>query len=263
MRIKATVASLLVGFALCSMSPPAHAGTTPTSFTFQGVLRNNAGALQSLQFDVFVNLWTAQTGGTELKSYGQVVVAENGVFSVTVSDTTLPALLAANASLWVEVSAVGFGTFPRQSVTADLYAMQSGTSESLSCTGCVGMQHLSLPSGEANLSSGSGTANVTLLAPAFTPTASGTCLVFAGLFGVFNHVGDSAKGYVTAELGTTQTNSNTFVALLETSIPEVGPLPMTYPFAVTAGQSTQFGCFFQNSATAVDSFECQISWLCF
>ena len=38
--------------------------TAPSAFTVQGVLRNNAGALQSLAISVTVALYSAQSGGT-------------------------------------------------------------------------------------------------------------------------------------------------------------------------------------------------------
>src|SRR5262249_26985402 len=61
--------------------------TAPTSFTFQGVLRNNMGQLQSLTVTGSLNLWNAQTGGSMLgPSHTFAAVAQNGLFTVTVSD---------------------------------------------------------------------------------------------------------------------------------------------------------------------------------
>ena len=267
--LRAIAASLLLGLALGSWSPSAEAGTTPTSFTFQAVLRNNAGALQSLQLDVFVNLWTAQTGGTEVKSYIQVVTAENGVFSMTVSDATLPAILAANSSLWYEVSVVGYGTFPRQQVTSQLFALQSGTSEALSCSGCLGMQHFSSgTAGNLSLPYGESTQTETIeeegfvgyiLTPStpYTIPANGVCLVSVAItYGANNDLGATVVAIRSTINGvSSEKNISAFSGNIASDV-----WTAFYAFPVNAGDTVQFGCYVESSVNPV---KCNTMYMCF
>jgi hypothetical protein len=135
MRSK-TLAALPMALVLLG-AVPAQAQTTPQTFMVQGVLRNSTGQLLSQVLTVTVNFWTAQTGGTNVKSYtGLTAGAENGVFAIAINDPALTGstgVLASNSALWTEVVVTNptFGTFPRQQVAAQLYAMQSSQSEGL------------------------------------------------------------------------------------------------------------------------------------
>ena len=141
MRSK-TLAALPIALALLGAAP-AQAQTTPQTFMVQGVLRNSTGQLLSQVLTVTLNFWTAQTGGTNVKSYaGLTAGAENGVFAIAINDPALTGssgILASNGALWTEVVITNptFGAFPRQQVAAQLYAMQSSQSEGLTASARV------------------------------------------------------------------------------------------------------------------------------
>jgi len=113
----------------------------PDSFTVQGVLRDSGGALQTMSVQVTVKLFTAQTAGTELASYGPTaVMAQNGLFTLTLVDATLRQKVGAATEVWIEVIA-GNDTFPRQVLAAQIYALMAKhaeTAASLACSGCIG-----------------------------------------------------------------------------------------------------------------------------
>jgi hypothetical protein len=69
------------------------------------------------------------------------VMAVNGLFSVTIDDAALPGALYASTTgqAWLELT-VGNDTFPRQQVTATVFALKSASADvaqSVSCTGCI------------------------------------------------------------------------------------------------------------------------------
>ncbi len=104
--------------------------TTPSQFSVQGVLRDSGGKLQSMMVNVTVNLYSASTGGAPLSTPVNAlsVMAVNGLFTVTITaDQALQTVLA-TPPIWLEL-VVGNDTFPRQLITADVYALQCGAAD--------------------------------------------------------------------------------------------------------------------------------------
>jgi hypothetical protein len=122
MRTWLTLALLLCGAAR------ARAGV-PGSFTVQGVLRDSSGALQSMMVQVGVSLYDAPTMGNVLASYPtQPVMAQDGLFTVSITDAGLPYKLVSPAAVWLELAVAG-SVFPRQQVTSDFFALLCGVAE--------------------------------------------------------------------------------------------------------------------------------------
>ena len=96
----------------------------------QGVLRDSGGKLQSMMVNVTVNLYSASTGGTPLSTPVNAlsVMAVNGLFTVTINaDQALQTVLS-TPPIRLEL-VVGNDTFPRQLITADVYALQCGAAD--------------------------------------------------------------------------------------------------------------------------------------
>jgi hypothetical protein len=118
--------------------------TVPKSFSVQGVLRDSSGKLQSMMVNVTVNLWDAQMMGNQLAGpYQQTVMAQNGLFTIAITDNAILTKLAnpppPPGGVWLELI-VGNDTFPRQLVTPSMYSLmsaQADTALSVSCTGCI------------------------------------------------------------------------------------------------------------------------------
>jgi len=107
--------------------------TTPPSFSVQGVLRNNMGQLQSMALNVTVTLWNGSApAATQLASYpNNMVQAQNGLFTVTLTDAMLYSKIANAAEVWMQLDVQGIGTFPRQQVTSQLFAVESASADGL------------------------------------------------------------------------------------------------------------------------------------
>src|SRR5690348_8650557 len=114
------LASLL---SLLLLASRARAGA-PSAISVQGVLRDDQGKLQSMSVNVVVTLYDAQQGGNKLAGpYGPTsVMANNGLFTLSVKDDNLPTALGAATEVWMEV-AVGNDTFARQQVSSQLFAL--------------------------------------------------------------------------------------------------------------------------------------------
>jgi hypothetical protein len=117
----------------------------PEAFNVQGVLRDNAGNLQSMMVTVTVNFWSTASGGTTpLATYGPFtnIPVQNGLFSVqiTASSPDLIAALNGQAQTYLELI-VGNDTFPRQPVSPDIYALmcsQADVAKDVQCgSACV------------------------------------------------------------------------------------------------------------------------------
>lgn len=133
-----TASKVLVGLAALVIGSAA-ARATPTNFSVQGVLRDNGGALQSAMVPITIKIFNDQTMSDAANLLGTPVIsmpvmAENGLFTVSVPvDGTLKAALVATAQPWLEVTA-GADIFPRQPVSADVYALIASDCMSLGGT---------------------------------------------------------------------------------------------------------------------------------
>jgi hypothetical protein len=115
-------------FATLLAATTAHA-TVPSQFSVQGVLRDGAGKLQTTQVSVKVSLYDAQTAGNKLAGpYEHMVMASNGLFTVSITDAALQTSLAPASEVWLEVTA-GADLFPRQPASPQLFALMCGTAD--------------------------------------------------------------------------------------------------------------------------------------
>ena len=119
--------------------------SVPNVFTVQGILRDGTGQLQSTGVKLVVTLFDARnvgSGSTIAGPWGPTdVMAEDGLFSVTIDEPMLRSLLATVPQLWLELTVDG-EALPRQRVTADIYAVLAGGAEqadrlSSACSSCV------------------------------------------------------------------------------------------------------------------------------
>jgi hypothetical protein len=100
---------------------PAAAGV-PSRFSVSGVLRDGAGALQSMQVGVVVSLFDAPSGGSRLRVYGPTQVQpKGGVFTVAFQDPELLTWLIQSQEIWLELAVEG-EALDRQLITSHFYA---------------------------------------------------------------------------------------------------------------------------------------------
>src|SRR5581483_4611795 len=190
--------------AILLMATQARA-TAPAQFSVQGVLRNSAGALQSMAISGTVKLWTASSGGSQIGSsypFSSVGVS-NGLFTVTLAATALVGNLKSQPSVFVELTVTGMGgPFPRQQVGSELFAIESATADSLNCSGCItdsnvaasgiSGSHINSPvASPTGLQSGASTVPISATAP-----TSGQVLEYNGTQWVPTTLGGSSGQYV-------------------------------------------------------------------
>jgi hypothetical protein len=107
----------------------------PEALSFQGVLRNNMGQLQSMTLNGSVAFFTNSTSGFQLGPTHTFsnVPAQNGLFTLVVGDSSMGSELtvAGATQVWVEITITGIGTFPRQELWSSLYAFEALSADSL------------------------------------------------------------------------------------------------------------------------------------
>jgi hypothetical protein len=191
----------------------------PSEFSVQGVLRDNAGKLQTMPVNVTVTLYNMVTAGTKLAGPYVVnnVPVSNGLFTLTIPDPSLRAQLSPAAEIWVELSA-GNDTFPRQRVSTEIYALMCSAAETFTgalagdVTGTQGATKVKTPAGAKRVVGGNidlftkGT-DVTVGSITITPPGPGVIQVTAqsGAFGFFDHV-TGTKSEMSCCLGTSPTS---------------------------------------------------------
>ena len=161
MRTSHSIAACLALSAL-ALAGGRAAADVPSAFSVQGVLRDSTGKLQSMMVNVTVSLFDVQTAGAGNRLAGPfgptALMAQNGLFTVSLNDPNLVTELSGQSQVWLEVTA-GNDTFPRQLVTPEIYSVMCGNADKLggtaasgylttaaaaatylpsACTGCVG-----------------------------------------------------------------------------------------------------------------------------
>ncbi len=104
----------------------------PRALNYQGYLTNPGGTPINGSASMFVSIWNAASGGTELvsNSFPSVAVT-NGVFNVTVDATTVPF----NVPTFLQVIVNGETLTPRQPINASAYAIRASADPfPLDCT---------------------------------------------------------------------------------------------------------------------------------
>jgi hypothetical protein len=119
----------LVALAVLSAPTPARAAV-PSEISVQGVLRDDMGKLQNMMVAVTVTLYDAPMAGNKLAGpFGPtMVMATNGLFTLTIRDANLTSELSASSGVWMEVVA-GNDAFPRQKLSPDVFALMCGTAD--------------------------------------------------------------------------------------------------------------------------------------
>ncbi len=118
-------------------------GALPTAAqeltTVQGRLTNAAGIRVDGVFDLTFRLFDAEVAGTEVfkEDYANVVT-KDGIFSLDLGqDGTLPAIIAANDTLWLEVKVGADLPLPRRPLRSVARAMVATVAKGVSCNGCI------------------------------------------------------------------------------------------------------------------------------
>lgn len=111
--------------ALLISAAPMYAGTSATTFTFQGRLRE-AGLPANGHYHIDYWLWDAPTGGSQVGSTIHFVTHDvtNGIFS---SELDFGAGAFNGQPRWLEISVDGEFLSPRQPITASPYSIAPAT----------------------------------------------------------------------------------------------------------------------------------------
>jgi len=255
---------------LLGAGSPAYANPPPT-ITLQGVLRDNLGQLQSMVITVQVSFYSAQTGGTLLASVTTPnVPAENGVFSVNITDATFMLDLGQSTEVWTEIYIPGVGTFPRQQVTSTLFALQAA---SLSCSDCVGTKEINVPSGATPNAARTLMAGANLVYDSnadFSISGAAVCMVTATL-----QIDPSAAAntllpptwHVYRQLNGGTLLADPFIPATLPITPANGGASQTRTARfIVSGANIRFGCEVDvqgGSDWLYDNAYCQMTWFCF
>ncbi len=121
MKIKLRSVILVAGLAAC-LGSTLIAATPGTSFTYQGVLKNNGTPVGS-SVNVTFRLFDAATGGTQVgSSIVRSVTPDEGVFSESLDFGE--SAFAANQALWIEIEVDG-DLLGRQALEASPFALNT------------------------------------------------------------------------------------------------------------------------------------------
>lgn len=140
--------------------------------TYQGVLKDNTGALVNGTVTVRFILWDALTGGTSLGGENKLVTVKNGLFSTTIgSGGLLVPATAFKDDYWLEIEyPVGTPLAPRTPLTPAPYSMRARIADSV--VGGNGSTLWEINVGNARLLSPNTTAPV-LIGAGTAPTTPG------------------------------------------------------------------------------------------
>jgi hypothetical protein len=120
------VIAILVATLWVTAAQAQSSNSSNQTLNVQGILRTNAGDLQSMPVGLVVSLYPMQTGGTAFYSQTYTTVpVENGFFSVEVAGQNL-AFTAPD--VWVGIQVAGDAMeMPRQHLTAVPYCFQAAS----------------------------------------------------------------------------------------------------------------------------------------
>jgi len=109
--------------ALCVVTLPAILLAQPDAVTYQGYLTDNAYDPLDGNYDVDIDIYTSETGGSPIEGWSEPNVdVENGFFSIVLSDVA-DTFSNDYAVLWLEVTIENEVLEPRQQITAVPAAM--------------------------------------------------------------------------------------------------------------------------------------------
>jgi hypothetical protein len=133
--------------ALCSTASAA----VPSEISIQGVLRSNAGQLQTMPVNLKIEFFDAATSGNSIAGpYTRTVAVTNGLFNVQLTDATLTTKLGGAPAVWVEVTVNSTDVFPRQKVTSEVFALLCRNADNAdSLGGKQASDYLTIAAGDA------------------------------------------------------------------------------------------------------------------
>ncbi|MBI2420080.1 MAG: hypothetical protein HYV28_19640 [Ignavibacteriales bacterium] len=139
MRVLFTVFLLLLILAQVQFSQ------TPSTISFQGVLRDGSGLpVTDNGYSVTFKLFDAATGGTQKWTETQTVQVQNGVFTAQLGSTNSFSGVPFDRQYWVQVTVGGLDMAPRIALNAAPYAMSlKGSDNIFPNSGNVGIGTLS------------------------------------------------------------------------------------------------------------------------
>lgn len=137
------VALALVGVAGLAV-PRVALASTPSLIGVTGAISSSGGAAPDGAYDLTFALYKDQSGGTPLWFEGPLTIGvKNGMFSVNLGVTkVLPPAVMATAT-WVGVAIAQEPELPRKQLTSVPFSVRTLVAESLDCSGCIGLKHLS------------------------------------------------------------------------------------------------------------------------
>lgn len=188
MRFATFFAVPMASFVLAcfAFSAPAHAvQSIPYKMNFQGRLTNTSGVTLSGNYDMQLKLYTAATGGsfvwgeTRTAANGNAVTVTSGLFSVLIGEGTavtgtaasLQAALAANQTLYLEMTVGTEVLSPRNQVGSAAYAFVADTLDGIDSSAFAQTSNNTTFTGTLGVS--------TTNAAAFTVAGGGTSLLTA------------------------------------------------------------------------------------
>jgi hypothetical protein len=135
MRSLVSCLALAIGIATASL--PVQAAV-PTTLNYQGQLSSAAGVPVNSAVSMTFSLYNAASGGTALWSEAQSITVNNGLYSVTLGQTTplTPAMFGVPLYLGTKVGSDAEMT-PRIAMTSSATALRAQLADSISCTGCI------------------------------------------------------------------------------------------------------------------------------
>ena len=140
-------AALLAMLAGLLALPSLASASVPTSTTLEGVLASAGGApAADGDYDLTFGLYDAATNGNTVWTEGPVKVkVTSGRFTYAVGSSKAldAATIAAAPSLFLGVKVGADPELPRQAVRSVFFALAAQTANGVTCTGCIGADHIS------------------------------------------------------------------------------------------------------------------------
>lgn len=186
---------------LLSLSLPVFA--VPAYINYQGVLKNSSGALQNGTFELTLDIYSAETGGTAAfsKTISNVTVSD-GIYNVALGPITNPTTVFDGTDKWLEVT-VGTDTLsPRLKINSVAYAITASyaiTAESATTANTAINANSATTADSASYATLAGTASTAATATSATSATSANTAGYATLAGTAS----------TAATATTATSANT------------------------------------------------------
>lgn len=170
-KVVALVSNLVLALGI-AVATPAALAAVPSTLNYQGQLGNAAGVPVNGVVSITFALYDVATGGTAVWSETQSVTVNNGLYYVTLGQTTAlaPSMFGVPLFLGIKVG-VDAEMSPRSPLSSSATALRAQTADSLNCTGCVTAAQIGGSAIASAIPAGSITA--AQIAPGVIPAATG------------------------------------------------------------------------------------------